>query len=83
MAQQTDLDDLSTLERVAERERALGDWAYIPAYKILALVAEVRRAREAREELHEFYGDLDANDATATSAYRLSRILRAWDGGNG
>lgn len=80
MAQQTGLDDLSTLERVAERARDRSDWATAPPHKLLALVAELRRAREARDQLHEFYGDLDADDATAMSAYRLSSILRVWDG---
>lgn len=88
MADQADLDAVQARRETAKRGRlSEGDvgLAALTAIDALvmddlpALMAEVRRARESRDELHEFYGDLDANDATATSAYRLSRILRAWD----
>jgi hypothetical protein len=47
------------------------------------LQRELDAAQAARDELHEFYGDLDANDGTAVFAYRLSRILQAWDQATG
>jgi hypothetical protein len=46
---------------------------------VLALAAELRAARAAHDELRDLYADLGANDATAAPAYRLRRILEAWE----